>query len=145
MGLWNRRTCQGVGVRVLVGVCLAALATGCGSATDAGWRAQLCAHFEADDYPELETLATRTLDGLDHSVQRSSTCEERGHPRATLVAEVVGRASRTDVLALLVERGWLPDEEVGGGVYEADRGFVVRLSESWDGGPVVVVRFSKDA
>lgn len=125
--------------------CLAPVVAGCGAPSDAEWRAQLCSYFEADDYPELETLATRTLDGVDHSVQRRSTCEDRGLPRATLVAELPGRPSRTDVLALLVERGWLPDEEGAGGVYGADRGFVASLTEAWDDGPVVLVRFSKDA
>jgi hypothetical protein len=140
----RRPTAAGVAARSVPALCLLVATSAC-TTSEAEFHEELCNYFEADDYPALETLATQTLDGLQHRTQRRSTCEERGHPRATLVAELPGRPSRQDVLDLLVERGWLPDEAVGGGVYGTDRAFVASLTEAWEDGPVVLISFSRGA
>lgn len=129
---------------VLLGAWLVWATAAC-STSEAELREELCAQLEADDYPELETLATRSLDGLEHSVERLSTCEEWGLPGATVVVELPDRPSRQHVLDLLVERGWLPDEQVGGGVYGTERDFVASLTEAWEDGPVVLISFSRAA
>ncbi|QZY29934.1 hypothetical protein [Nocardioides coralli] len=126
-----------------MGAALLALPLAACSTSEAELHRELCAYFEADDFPELESLATQTLAGLDHSTRRRSTCEEWGQPRATLVAELPDPPSRADLIAHLAERGWLPDDAVGGGVYGSDRTYVASLTEEWEDGPVVVISFSR--
>jgi hypothetical protein len=135
-------TARGRTTRALPAVLLVPVLSAC-STSQAELHAELCSYFEADDFPQLELLATQTLDGVDHSLERLSTCDEWGTPRAVLIVQLRDRPSLESVVDLLAARGWQRAYDAGVDVFGSG-GTVASVSAD-DGGAVVQISFSRDA
>jgi hypothetical protein len=98
----GRRGVSGTNRLVLASVLVGLPVTGCGGGGDH----LSCAQRQSLDYPALESVARKTLDGKSFDLYRHGACEDTGAPRAAVEAEVSGWSTRRAGVRYLMRHGW---------------------------------------
>lgn len=91
---------------------------------------ETCREREAVGYPEMKAMARTTLEGVDYTLERVSSCDESGDPVTVVRATIEGWPGRKAAYRFMEQRGWVRYH--GPGSHESpDGAYYAYASREW--------------